>query len=104
VTDSLGIGSRGPYPLKRLVGSGGMGSVFEAEDTVLQRPVALKPAARSSGSRSRRALRATASAILTHRRQRGRECNGQLTDRVVAVYDARSGSIQRTLEHRGARA
>jgi len=39
----LEVGARfGPYLLKRLVGSGGMGSVFEAEDTVLQRSVALK--------------------------------------------------------------
>jgi serine/threonine protein kinase len=43
MSDSLGVGARfGPYLLKRLVGSGGMGSVFEAEDTVLQRSVALK--------------------------------------------------------------
>ena len=43
MSDPLGVGSRfGPYLLKRLVGSGGMGSVFEAWDTVLQRSVALK--------------------------------------------------------------
>lgn len=43
MSDSLDVGSRfGPYLLKRLVGSGGMGSVFEAEDTTLQRSVALK--------------------------------------------------------------
>lgn len=43
MTGPLGVGSRfGPYLLKRLVGSGGMGSVYEAEDTVLQRSVALK--------------------------------------------------------------
>ena len=43
MTDSWGVGARfGPYLLKRLVGSGGMGSVYEAEDTVLQRSVALK--------------------------------------------------------------
>jgi serine/threonine kinase PknH len=43
VSGSLEVGAQfGPYLLKRLVGSGGMGSVFEAEDTVLQRSVALK--------------------------------------------------------------
>ena len=43
MSDPLDVGTRfGPYLLKRLVGSGGMGSVFEAEDTALQRSVALK--------------------------------------------------------------
>jgi len=43
VTGSLEVGSQfGPYRLTRMVGSGGMGSVFEAEDTTLQRSVALK--------------------------------------------------------------
>jgi serine/threonine kinase PknH len=32
----------GPYLLKRLLGSGGMGSVYEAQDTVMDRVVALK--------------------------------------------------------------
>jgi serine/threonine kinase PknH len=32
----------GPYLLKRLIGSGAMGSVYEAEDTVMDRVVALK--------------------------------------------------------------
>lgn len=36
-------GSRfGPYLLRRLVGRGGMGDVYEAEDTVRERVVALK--------------------------------------------------------------
>lgn len=44
----------GPYRLRRLVGRGGMGDVYEAEDTVRERIVALKlmsetpPAIRSS--------------------------------------------------------
>src|SRR6201997_5531457 len=32
----------GPYRLRRLVGRGGMGDVYEAEDTVRERVVALK--------------------------------------------------------------
>src|ERR1700754_538425 len=32
----------GPYLLRRLLGSGGMGTVYEAEDTVMDRVVALK--------------------------------------------------------------
>ena len=32
----------GPYLLKRLIGSGGMGTVYEAQDTVMDRVVALK--------------------------------------------------------------
>ena len=32
----------GPYLLRRILGSGGMGTVYEAEDTAMDRVVALK--------------------------------------------------------------
>ncbi len=32
----------GPYLLKRMLGSGGMGTVYEAQDTTMDRVVALK--------------------------------------------------------------
>src|ERR1700757_2457768 len=43
MTDAPEVGTRfGPYVLKRLLGSGGMGRVYEAEDTAMDRVVALK--------------------------------------------------------------
>jgi serine/threonine protein kinase len=47
----------GPYVLKRMLGSGGMGTVYEAQDTVMDRVVALKlisgPYAQDSAYRQR---------------------------------------------------
>src|SRR5262245_6755607 len=36
------LGWLGPYRVVKLIGTGGMGVVFQAEDTNLERPVALK--------------------------------------------------------------
>ena len=47
--NALQPGARlGPYVIDRLIGSGGMGEVYEARDTTLNRSVAIKvlPAAR----------------------------------------------------------
>jgi hypothetical protein len=61
------IGRLGPYPVRRILGQGGMGIVFEAEDPQLRRPVALKvlqpalavnPAARERFLREARAAAA----------------------------------------------
>src|SRR5262249_54020502 len=64
------IGRLGPYRVLKVLGSGGMGVVFRAEDVQLQRPVALKamlPALASSTSARERFLReARAAAAIEH--------------------------------------
>ena len=64
------LGRFGGYRVLRVLGSGGMGIVFEAEDTQLRRPVALKvlrPMLASSGSARKRFLReARAAAKINH--------------------------------------
>ncbi len=60
----------GPYRVVRVIGQGGMGIVYQAEDTRLQRPVALKllsPAlVGNEVQRERLKLEARAAAALTH--------------------------------------
>jgi WD40 repeat protein len=64
------IGRLGPYRVLQVLGAGGMGVVFKAEDPGLQRLVALKamlPGLASSGSAKQRFLReARAAAALKH--------------------------------------
>ncbi|XZE55975.1 protein kinase domain-containing protein [Planctomycetaceae bacterium SH139] len=64
------LGRLGRYEVERLIGSGGMGVVFKAFDTELNRPVAIKllaPYLASSGSaRKRFAREARAAAAVVH--------------------------------------
>jgi serine/threonine protein kinase len=64
------LGRLGPYRVLRAIGSGGMGVVFEAEDSVLRRRVAIKamlPArAESSLNRQRFLREALATAAIEH--------------------------------------
>jgi len=53
VHDDPRLGSRlGKYRLTRVIGRGGMGVVYEAEDTVLKRRVAIKLLSNESGAES----------------------------------------------------
>jgi serine/threonine protein kinase len=64
------MGRLGPYVVRRVLGTGGMGLVFEAEDPHLQRPVALKimhaALAGSTSYRQRFLQEARAAAAIDH--------------------------------------
>ncbi len=71
------LGRLGPYRVLKLLGAGGMGLVFQAEDTQLKRSVALKvlkpDVAAGEGARRRFLREAQAAASLTH-------------DHVITIY------------------
>jgi serine/threonine protein kinase len=70
------MGRLGHYRVLRILGAGGMGIVFEAEDTQLQRRVALKamkPAVLTPGNRERFLHEARATAAIEH-------------DHIVTIY------------------
>ena len=48
----------GPYKIEALIGQGGMGEVYRAVDTRLQRPVAIKVSAKQFSDRFEREARA----------------------------------------------
>ena len=79
------LGRIGRYDVERLIGSGGMGVVFKAYDTELNRPVAVKllaPYLASSGSaRNRFAREARAAAAV-------------VDDHVVPIHNVETGSEQ----------
>ncbi|MCA9202861.1 MAG: serine/threonine protein kinase, partial [Planctomycetales bacterium] len=75
------LGRLGRYEIERLVGSGGMGIVFRAHDTELNRPVAIKmlaPYLASSGSARKRFAREARSAA------------GIIDDHVVPIHNVES--------------
>jgi serine/threonine protein kinase len=71
------MGWLGPYRVFKILGSGGMGVVFQAEDPLLRRPVALKAMklilASSESARARFAREAIAAAAIKH-------------DHIVTIY------------------
>ncbi|MCA9067254.1 MAG: protein kinase, partial [Planctomycetaceae bacterium] len=75
------LGRIGRYEVERLIGSGGMGVVFKAFDTELNRPVAVKALAPhlagSGAARNRFAREARAAAAVVH-------------DHVVAIHNVES--------------
>jgi serine/threonine protein kinase len=78
---TLASGSRlGPYAIDSLIAAGGMGAVYRARDTRLDRPVALKvlsPVTADAGRLARFAQEARTTALLNH-------------PNIVAVYDVGS--------------
>src|SRR5918998_4355747 len=63
---TIAVGSRlGPYEIRSALGAGGMGEVYRAHDTRLQRDVALKvlPTAQSGDPTARRRFRQEALAL-----------------------------------------
>ena len=75
------LGRIGRYEVERLIGSGGMGVVFRAHDTELNRPVAIKllaPYLASSGSARKRFAR------------EARAAAGVVDDHVVPIHNVES--------------
>lgn len=100
------LGRIGRYDVERLIGSGGMGVVFKAYDTELNRPVAVKllaPYLAGNGSARKRFAREARSAA------------GVIDDHVVPIYNVETendppflvmqyvagGSLQSTLDRDG---
>ncbi len=104
------LGRIGRYDVERLIGSGGMGVVFKAYDTELNRPVAVKllaPYLASSGSaRNRFAREARAAAAVVddhvvpiHNVETGNELGSQQPF-LVMKYIA-GGSLQQRIDREG---
>ena len=100
------LGRLGRYEIERLVGSGGMGIVFKAHDTELNRPVAIKMLAPY--------LASSASARMRFARE-SRSAAGIVDDHVVPIHNVESdhqppflvmqyvagGSLQEKLDRQG---